>query len=334
MIITIFGDLHIHNYKKFDDGNNSRLYNCLDVLDDIFLENSNYGIENILFLGDLYDNQKLLPSLVVNKTIERFAKLFNQYPEQRIYAITGNHDQATKNLINSPAVTALEHIAIIFPNNFILLDNKSIQLDDTYIYGIPYYEYPEQYKLALKEINALAKVNKDNGYINILMIHQTPNGLGNPNIPYDTDVNDGLYKPFDYIFCGHIHQSQQILNNFLVAGNPLQRDLGDEGQEKGFWVLNTEYITETKGLSFVSRKGKYPEFIRREVKPGEVIDNKDETNYIIPVIKADVNLANNNVSTEDFGSDLKAETILTNFWKTVDGKNNDLLATGLELIKN
>lgn len=330
-LVTIFSDLHIHNYRKFDV-DNSRLNNCLSVFEDVFKYNDKNGITCSLFCGDLYNNQKMLPIVVLTDTIAKLLVLFEEYPKQCILAITGNHDQATKNLLDNPSVSALKHLALIFPKRFILLDDKSIKVGNCVVSGIPYYEYPEHFKHRLEDMASKNLVYKENGLSTILLMHQTPTGLGNTNIPVDTDVNDKLYDAFDYVFDGHIHERQLITDKFLVVGSPIHRDLGDEGQDKGFIVMDLENLG--KGFKYISLKGKYPEFVRAEVdSTGEL--PIDGNNYVVPVIKSDDVLmsADDDVSADDFGSDLKAETLLKNYWEEVDGKDKKLLSKGLKLIE-
>ena len=51
--VAIFSDLHIHNYGQFNDDSNVRLSNCLKVLNDIAEFCDSYGIDTVLFSGDL-----------------------------------------------------------------------------------------------------------------------------------------------------------------------------------------------------------------------------------------------------------------------------------------
>jgi DNA repair exonuclease SbcCD nuclease subunit len=155
------------------------------------------------------------------------------------------------------------------------------------------------------------------------MIHQTPTGLGNPNIPTDTDVNDPLYDVFDFVWCGHIHWKLPITDKFYLGGSPLHRDLGDEGQDKGFWVQD---LTNPTNVNFYSLKGRYPEYKR--VKAEEIPEGMQDE-YVILDPPVEVTEVDGDLTAEEFGTDLKAETILTNFYNTVHGKDDELLTTGL-----
>ena len=84
--VLIFTDLHIHNYRKFDvDGN--RLRNCILVLYDVFNYAAHKEINEIWFVGDLFDQQKSVPTEVLNDTFKAFSDLFYQFRDIHFYAI-------------------------------------------------------------------------------------------------------------------------------------------------------------------------------------------------------------------------------------------------------
>lgn len=328
MLVLSFSDLHIHNYQQFDK-QGSRLANCLNVLELVFNFAHKNGIEFILFSGDLYDNQKALPTEVVNMVVETFDKMFATYTGVKFIAISGNHDHASKNLLKRPAITALSHLDLMF-DNFILIDNDVYPLDDNEeicVVGVPYYEYAEDYHQALADtLQETTDYQKK-----ILLCHQTPSGLNNPNIPFDTDVHNELYEDFDLVLNGHIHAFQEITPKFINVGSPLHRDLGDLGVNKGFLVIDTDAIGEGKFYKFVSTKGKYPEFELVKLKEGEDL-KKDDFNYLIPIreVKQSMTL---DVNVEEFGGGLTDENLVRNYWKKVS-KDEALLFTGLKFLKD
>jgi len=325
MKAIIFSDLHVHLYKAFADGY-SRLNNTLKVIRIIYAYADKKGIDIILFPGDLYDNPKLLPTAAVNMLISTFLEMEKKYPKIKFIAISGNHDHATKNLVNACAITALTHLHDVC-TNFTLLDNQVIRLgSNVYIHGVPYYEYPEHYHTMLKERAELITV--EDHTVHLLMMHQTPSNMGNDSIPVDTDINDPLYDKFDYVFDGHIHKHMQLSEKFVVVGSPIHRSLEDEGVDKGFLVMD---LTSPKdGYTFISLNKKFPEFKRRVV--GTLLEEGEENDYIVWSQPVTESMAEVNASVEQFQAGLSREELLENYWKAVEGKDKELLTVGLKFI--
>lgn len=334
---VLFSDFHSHNYQKNNRPNLQRLDFGLEMLEkEIYGYAHSIGANGLFFCGDWFDSPKLLPTIVVNRNTETVLKLSRQYPNLPVLAISGNHDHSSKNLLHKPAVTALTYLQEIAPANFRIIDDQTMKVsEDMVVTGIPYYEFKEDFHTRLREQHEIIKARIENGTLSrdsykVLLIHQTPSGLPNPNIPVDTDVNDPLYDIWDEVFCGHIHARQEITPKFTLLGNTDHRDLGDEGSEKGIYVIDS--VTRTK--QFVSLKGKYPEYRRVRVKIGEAVPD-DGFNWYVPHYVTDE--INNNpdaaINTDNFEVDLSAETLIDNYCKEVAPGNQRLLSAGLECLK-
>lgn len=330
----IFTDWHVHNYKMFDK-NGSRLDNCVKVARIIFKYAHKNGINRILFGGDLFDKQQTIPTAVIDSVVETFAQLFEAYPNIHFVAISGNHDHATKNLPDAPAITALRFLAISFPNNFFLIDNYHYEARElgrfARVHGIPYYEHPEHFTQKLEhtvwDMNDLQTSEETFAFSNILLIHQTPKGIGHALIPHDTDPADELYSNFNMVFCGHIHARQELNPKFLVVGSPIHRDRADEGEDKGFYVFD---IFNPADRKFVSLNKKFPVFhIAESELEASCYDQKD---FVVLIPKIDHISQAEAAKTESFNTALKPEQLIENFWLETDGKDKDLLAVGLSFI--
>jgi DNA repair exonuclease SbcCD nuclease subunit len=327
MLALVFSDLHIHNYKEFSVGD-SRLDNCLDVIPTVYKYCDRNEIKLVLFSGDLYHNQKMLPTKVINRTLHTFKECMEQYPDILFVAITGNHDLATKNLIDAPGETALSHLAEMFPERFILLDNSTLDTKGgVVIHGIPYYEYKEDFSTALDQaVNEAQMSVRDGNGKQILMIHQTPNKLGSDIMPADLDVDDPRFGVFDYVYCGHIHIRTQVTEKFLLVGNPQHKDLSDAGREKGFIVTDLAYPEDWR---LVSTRNRYPEY--------KVVGHNDHVeegtkDFIIRGI-APMEEVEQSIKSEDFSTALAPSDLITNYWKEVDGENKQKLSIGLNLVR-
>lgn len=325
----LFSDWHVHNYSQFNNGTD-RLESCLRVLPELGLYCRKAGITKVLFGGDLYDTQKALLTVVVNRTVEVFLAFEQEFPEIEIIAISGNHDYATKNTMKNPAVTALDHIERIC-NNFSVIDNSHVIRGNAVIHGIPYYEYKEDFQEALKKaaesaelINSMADGDPR---VHHLMIHQTPI-MDNSVIPYDTTFKDPLYEVFDRIWCGHIHSQLDISEKFTLIGNPIHRDLGDKGKKKGFLLTNLE--KPEKGYIFKHLSG-YPEFI--EIEEGEPVPEGHELDYVIRRPNKDMDEMMTLAKVDDFNTSLTPTELITNFWQEQGGSDEKLLVTGLAFLQ-
>lgn len=326
--IAIFGDIQIHNYKMHGTGT-SRLDNCIACLEDIYARCDAMGITTILFVGDMHDTFGVITVQTLLSTMASFKRLAGLYPNIRMYAISGNHDMATKNLIDSPCVSVLSYIAMTIPSNFSIVDRTYYHVagekdsSTVAVIGIPYFEYKEHYQNCLQQAVELAKKLKDGfSHTVILLTHQTPKGTDNDMIPADTNPADPEYKAFDFVFNGHIHKHQQITTNYWNVGSPLHRDAGDIGQEKGFLVLDLD----TKKVSRVILTG-YPEFKRISAT-----DTPDPNHFNVVELVEDVaQIASHDV--ERFDTSLSNESIMENYWQEVDGKDKELLEVGLSFLK-
>lgn len=278
------------------------------------------------------DNRaKAVPTVVVNALVARFKSLFAQYPQMSFLAITGNHDQATKNLRDVQAVSALEYLATVFEDRFLIVDNQAIWVDDqTILAGIPYYEYPEHFEEKLVAMSAQVAVlkAKREGVKAYLMMHQTPSGMEGvyAMIPADVSPSNPAFEPFDLVLDGHIHGRMQLTSKFLVGGSPIHKDLGDEGEDKGFHVIDTAEVA----FVFFSLNKKFPVYMRRT--EGAELELHERGQYVVftpafaPVPEADVK------AVEEFKADNTATDLITNFWTEVDGKDEELLKVGLSFI--
>lgn len=323
MIVTWLTDLHVHNFKKFDV-NGSRLRNTLNVLERVFSFSNKNRIKHVLFSGDLFDQQKVLPAVVINEVTSMFRQLFNEYPDIKFVAITGNHDQATINLDSKSAVSALQYLATSFEDNFILIDNDVYTLSDgTVLCGIPYYEHSEHFRMALERMNE--KMENYSGS-KILLIHQTPSGLKGrySMIPVDIEHDSDLFNPYTLVLCGHIHVKHE-LGKVLVGGSPIQKDFSDAGDDKGYWAIDTA----TGDYRFRSLNKFYPKFVR--VREGNVPD-ADESDYVevVPAVKSVDSEEQEHV--EMYKTDNTPKELLTNFWQEVEGKDEELLKVGLSFL--
>ena len=227
MLIPIFSDLHVNNYAD------QELYdNTIKVIEQMFQVADKVGSNVILFGGDLYHTSSVISTKVITRVIKTFSTMFEDYPNISFISISGNHDHATVNTPDNPAVSALEHLSDIF-SNFILIDNCELDIPTSEgnhlsIYGVPYYQHKEHLhqQIPSKEYD-------------IVLIHNTPK-TENMNFSYDFEASDVNAR---LTLCGHIHRREKITNQLTLIGTPLQHSFKEGSEPKGFLLLNSEDLS-------------------------------------------------------------------------------------------
>lgn len=276
MKFIIASDLHFHKYRAFNQ-NNRRLHKLVQVVDELFVTANEHGA-NILIPGDLLNNMQTVHVEAMEAVTDIFTRMTSKYPDIFVFIISGNHDYATKNLYDRPAVSAISTIARL-SDKILHIDNTYWNCGDSCIYGLPYYEYREDLDKALDDL--VEQASERDGK-SILLMHQTI-GFGHDLVPDDIDPDDPRLKKFDMVFNGHIHKHQKIRDGFYNVGSPIHRDAGDVGQDKGFLLYDTD-MTEVDRIILDD----YPKF--RKLPAGEDIPEGWERDYIIE-IPADIEVS-------------------------------------------
>ena len=240
-----------------NNGINSRLQYCLDIIDQIKIYAIENNIKYVCFAGDLFHTRPAVDTLTHNLTLKKIIELSNEI--DRLIILPGNHDSYTKNTAyNSLKILeSMENIELLDTHKWCTLSkNISDSLNNDYI-QILSLEHTELVDGILEKV-------KDRYYLNILLSH---NDIVGSQTPAGYIFEEGLDSKtlsdnFDFVFNGHIHKYQQFHHNVFNIGSLLHQDWGDKWQDKGFLVLDIE----TKKIDFI--KTKYPEF--REIDENDV----------------------------------------------------------------
>jgi len=244
MKVLIFSDIHIHPHKKSVE----RLEDCIKVLDWVFETAESNGIQNIVFLGDLFHDRQKIDVLTYQKTFEIFEKhLLNK--KINLYLLLGNHDlwhnqkwdvSSVNPLRNLPGVTVINEPCV-----------KSISED--YLFGfLPYTHNPiEDLKKVEKDWEKQSKAKKISPP-KILGAHIAVDGaLWNVKhgttaevaIEHDGDmikVGPDIFSDWDRVFLGHYHAEQKLTKNVEYIGSPLQLSFGEAFQDKQIMIYDLE----------------------------------------------------------------------------------------------
>lgn len=309
MKLLIFSDIHVHEYRPFDN-NGSRLETCLMCLNDI-LQYAALNCDAVVFAGDLVDPEGSPPAHVLNRILDVLnGRTISQY------YISGNHDQSKK----SYGASDISILNVVCDENYNrkLIDCDYVTIDDVFIGGVQYMSDPNVFYAQVDILGDCISEHQKS----ILFIHQAPHGLTNIHIPTNIDPNHDVFSRFDHIFCGHIHEHQKLTDKFTIIGSPLHRDMKDLGQRKGFLIFDTDTMT------YKRVETNYPEFRVVDSDPGD-----GEHYYLVRPELKDLSPNESNDILEGYENIDDRESILRAYWKEHGEQNDELLKIGLNLLK-
>lgn len=257
MKVAAFGDLHAHLFSEFAEHNeetvNTRLKEILQVLPTIREYMIEHKMGYLLFAGDLFHKRITVDTRVMNLVRDEFRKFYGWGIE--IIMIPGNHDQVDNSDYPQHSLESFkefEYVTVLDRFTPITLPGG------LKIYPAPYSKNAQMVKDFLNEYAEDAKAYDGT---TILLGHLGVSGAFVGKSSYAMadafTVADLHPEAFTFGVFGHFHKWQFLgdTKHFFYTGAPIQHNFNDEGQEKGFWVLDTE----TKKAELVPIKS--PEFI-------------------------------------------------------------------------
>ncbi len=228
MKILFTADLHFHNYKPFShltsDGENSRLLDICDTVNEIFNIADRENCNTIIVAGDIFHTRGVLKPSVIARAKQVF---LNRY--EQIILLAGNHDLENY----KGGYTALEVFKGV--DNIKVIDkcHEVINLDqDLKMLAIPYIHGIKSFEKTYTELSSEIKECK------LVTIHQGIDDIES-NIPSGLTTEFLTKNNDSFIFAGHYHKPKRE-GNCIQIGSPLQHNFSDIGQDKGCWVFNSE----------------------------------------------------------------------------------------------
>jgi len=261
-----FSDLHGHVFREFSeirDGMNSRLCDCVEVLQKIYQFAIDNKIDDIRFLGDLFHLKNNLDSHVIKHIMEIFIEMANRFP---LIIIPGNHDYRA---------WTHDPVLLKFMQDFggmIRMGDAPGWINpksaDIQIYAEP---YTRKTKELVERISNL-EIKEEN---NIFLGHQDIIGVQYYGFTVKHGLNpDDLSKKFRWSFIGHYHAPMKIRKNVISVGAPLQHNFNDAGGRRGWWV----HDSESGELNFIENDFS-PRFIDLNLEQDNEIDFSDDKNF-------------------------------------------------------
>lgn len=264
IIAIAFSDFHLHEWKQFNE-NNRRLQVSIDIAKTLIKRAAKLKVP-LLFTGDLLEDDNCM----TNNVFKALAIIVNELRKHKVvmYAISGNHDQCSKNTLDNPSNSWVETLSYLSNGYFVCLDNRVEETGRSGVsislYGVPYMSGNKDFKKAIKRHKD--KLNPHS--FNILMIHTALHGAKEPDGSTRTEVENiplamyKLFEGFDLVLSGHIHKPQKLGSNIYMLGATNHQRRSDRGCKMGYWA-----IYKDSPPLFI--KSKAPEFIEVEEMPLE-----------------------------------------------------------------
>lgn len=243
MKIACFSDLHMHTFKEFDEisdrTGSKRLDNIVESVEyirDYCFENK---ITQVIFAGDAFHTRGKVDILAFNSLYD-VMKTFPEYGIE-VVMIAGNHDQSSNAKLPPHALHSfgdIEGIKVYGDLGIHQIEDDGVPID---IVCVPYNKDAQRIKDWISEV-----ASTDMGYSRILVGHLGVSGatVGSTSYPMAEAFSIHDLKPdyFHYIVMGHFHKRQFLggYPNSFYCGAPIQHSFSDEGEDKGFYIIDTD----------------------------------------------------------------------------------------------
>jgi len=309
MKIVFTADIHAHNFKDYSENKivewkngyfeeidpsnnhlaypmviNSRLLDIANSLIQIRDYCEEQGITVLGIAGDIFHKRAVLDTTVFN-TIYRVLESF-QRKKILIVAIPGNHDRVSNAHYSDNSIHGLKHVINVVENpEMIFLDDNVSMLCIPYTKDKDFLLSTIEEYLPDKPTILMAHVGVTGGFV----------GKNNYTMMDMVQAEELRYDLFKYVILGHYHKPQLITgtNNMIYTGAPLQHNFNDEGETRGFWVVDTD---KRFNMKFVPIKTKKFLTITKETSEDltdfyvKVFASPEKVNKILKSIGEDVHL--------------------------------------------
>ncbi|RLF08350.1 MAG: hypothetical protein DRJ64_01195 [Thermoprotei archaeon] len=321
-VAIVISDMHLHFWEHYNqDGD--RISTTLEFLEGIFKKAERSDVP-ILFAGDLFHTPEGLKSPTINAVYPELIKLFYRYPSVHFYAISGNHDQYTKNYLNKPSISYVGGLANSI-KNFHLLDMSGYTFKNGLsIYGIPYLYLNTDIDLALMEAtNFFVKQPS----LNILLMHTTITGSTDTNgyeVREASISKTALEGIADLTLVGHIHKHQKMAKGVYHIGSSVHVKVSDEGYTPVYLDI---YMT-----------GSSLKVVTKEVTPVKIFktytdvkekDDSPNTMWVHKIAKDDTSQR-----VDDEPTDIQdLEALMKSYLKTLEVKDKKIKAAAYDILE-
>ena len=230
-----FSDLHVNEWRLSYKYDGDRLQDSIEAFRIIKRRAREMKVP-MLFSGDFVHQ----PRSISNEALDIISQELEDIGTPLI-GIDGNHDQAKANTHKNISPGYFKSLGRMV-KGVICVNQKPYLYGDTMIHGIPYMKHNVGFKTYLKKAEA-SRV-KFPQFKHVLLIHTDLPGAnsGHGHIIESVDnLNMRRLKRFHLVLCGHIHIPQVIANNIIMVGAPYQQNIGEVGEDKGYWEIYEDF---------------------------------------------------------------------------------------------
>lgn len=222
MRLLVFSDLHLHNHTygaTLVDGINSRLRDGARILDQIAMHCQYNDIEHVVFAGDLLHTHGKIDASVLKVAYEGMKKIRAEVP--LVTALVGNHDTADVTM-KTHAMHWLNGIGV-----------KVVDKPFHDVCGLSFLPY-------VGSTEEIAAFFEESG--RICFLHQGLAGVPMKSgfVPGSEFSEDMIPEWVVHAFTGHYHPHRRVSEISTVIGSAMQINWADEGDERGFLVVDTD----------------------------------------------------------------------------------------------
>ena len=214
-------------------------------------------VEAVLCAGDVYDSGSAGAEAIALYT--EAATTICARLGVPFVVVAGNHDSAPR----LAACRELLRPSGLFVTGRLTRDVEPVLLDSrTAVYPVPFFGRDEAAALfpeaeirsmedACRAVCGHIRETMDRAKRNILLTHafvvsaQLSESDRSARVGFAQAVSREVFDGFDYVALGHLHRPQSISPAVRYSGSPVAYSFGEEGQQKGVVLLDTETLEQT-----------------------------------------------------------------------------------------
>jgi len=236
MKFILCSDLHASNQLQMaqpinPDGLTDRLDVAVSLLEDMYVVADTLGVENIFFLGDLFD-RKNVDLVTMKYVLGKLAEMSAKYAHIIFHILPGNHDAFD----SAGWHYSVDILKLLWrPNLRVMRDSVPYITGGG---GIPVHIYPLPYSSPEKTVQRLTSM-KPEGRVNILLAHHSIIGGKIGKWICDDGIDPKYLKQWDAVFSGHFHEPQTIGDNVVYVGSMLPLIFGDSAK-RGYMTVDVD----------------------------------------------------------------------------------------------